>query len=37
MDNLSRVFQKEKRKTTPEEIEFYNSVQDWVFTSVYWL
>ena len=38
MENLSRVFQKQKRKKkTHEEIEFYKSIQDWVYTSVYWL
>ena len=37
MENLSRVFQKQKRKKTPEEIKFHNSVQDSVFTTVYWL
>ena len=24
-----------KRKGTHEEIEFHNSIQDWVFTSIY--
>ena len=36
MENLSRVFQKQNKKTH-EEIEFQNSIQDWVFTTVYWL
>ena len=35
MENLSRVFQKQKGKNTHEEIEFHNSVQDRVFTTVY--
>ena len=35
MENLSRVFQKQKIIKTPEEIKFHNSVQDSVFTSVY--
>ena len=34
MENLSRVFQKQKRKKKQGEIEFHNSVQDWVFTTV---
>ena len=34
MENLSRVFQKQKRKITHDEIESYNSIQDWVFTTV---
>ena len=34
MKNLSRVFQKQKRKKkTPEEIESYDSIQGWVFTT----
>ena len=35
MENLSRVFQKQKRTKSQEEIEFHNSIQDWVFTTVY--
>ena len=35
MENLSRVFQKQKKKK--KEIEFHNSIQDWVFTIVYQL
>ena len=35
MENLSRVFQKQKIIKTPEEIKFHNSIQDSVFTSVY--
>ena len=35
MENLSRVFQNKKEKKN-KEIEFHNnSVQDWVFTTVY--
>ena len=34
MKNLSRVFRKQKEKKK-HEIEFYNSIQDWVFTTVY--
>ena len=34
MENLSRVFQKQKRKKKHEEIEFDNSIQNWVFTTV---
>ena len=31
MEDLSRVFQKQKRKKKKhEEIEFHNSIQDWV-------
>ena len=40
MENLSGVFQKKKKKKKKkahEEIEFHNTVQDWVFTTVYWL
>ena len=36
MESLPRVFQKQKRKTH-EKIEFHNSVQDWVLTTIYWL
>ena len=35
MENLSRVFQKQKRKKGHEEIEFYNSILDRVFATVY--
>ena len=35
MENLSRVFQKQKRKKAYEEIEFHNSIQDSIFTNVY--
>ena len=28
---------KTKKKKTHEETEFHNLVQDWVFTTVYWL
>ena len=35
MENLSKVFQKQKRKKTQEEIEFNNSIQDRVFTNIY--
>ena len=39
MENLSSVFQKQKtkqnKKKTHEEIEFHNSIEDWVFTTVY--
>ena len=34
MENLSRAFQKEKRKKGHEEIEFHNSIQDWVINTV---
>ena len=37
MENLSGVFQKQKRKKTDEEIEFHKSIQDWVLTTIYWL
>ena len=37
MQDLSKVFQKQKRKKTHEETEFHNSVQDWVITTVYQL
>ena len=37
MENLSWVFQKQERKKTHEEIEFHNSIQDSVFTTVYQL
>ena len=30
------MFQKQKRTKAHEEIEFYNSIQDWVFATVYW-
>ena len=36
MESLPSVFQKQKRKTH-EKIEFHNSVQDWVLTTIYWL
>ena len=35
MENFSKVFQKQKNKNTNEEIEFHNSIQEWVFTTVY--
>ena len=35
MESLSWVFQKQKREKKHEEIEFHNSVQDLVFTTVY--
>ena len=35
MENLSKVFQKQKNQKRHEEIEFYKSIQDWVFTTVY--
>ena len=35
MENLSRVFQKQKEKKAHEEIEFQNSIQDSVFTTFY--
>ena len=28
-------FSKTKKKKTHEEIEFYNSIEDWIFTTVY--
>ena len=34
MKNLLKVFQKQKRKNFYKEIEFHNSIQDWVFTNV---
>ena len=37
MENISRVFQEQKRKKSHEEIEFHNLIQDWVFTTVYQL
>ena len=36
MENLSSVFQNQKREKH-EEFEFYNSIEDWVFTTVYGL
>ena len=33
MENLSKT----KKKKTHEDIEFHNSIQDWVFTTVYQL
>ena len=35
MENLSREFQKQKRKKTHKEIEFLNSIQGLVFTTIY--
>ena len=35
MENISSVFQRQKRKKTHGETEFHNSIQDWVFTTVY--
>ena len=37
MENLSKVIQKQKRKKRRKQIEFCNSIQDWVFTNVYQL
>ena len=38
MENLSRVFSKTKKKIkADEEIEFHNSIQDWIFTTIYQL
>ena len=37
MENLSSVFQNQKREKKHEEFEFYNSIEDWVFTTVYGL
>ena len=37
MENVSPVFQKPKRTKTHEEIEFHNSIQDCIFTTVYQL
>ena len=37
MENISRVFQKQKPKKLHEEIELHNSIQGWVFTTVYQL
>ena len=35
MDNLSRLFQKQKtKKKKNEEIEFHDSIQDRVFTTM---
>ena len=36
MENISKLFQKKKKKKH-EEIEFYNSIQNWVFTTIYQL
>ena len=33
MENLSTAFFKKKNKKK-QEIEFHNSIQDWVFTAV---
>ena len=37
MENISKVFGKQKKKKKHEKSEFHNSVQDWVFTNDYWL
>ena len=35
MENLSKVFQKQTKKTHMERLEFHNSIQYWVFTTTY--
>ena len=36
MEILSKIFQKQnKNKKAHKEILFHNSIQDWVFTTVY--
>ena len=35
MENLSRVFQKQKREKTHEDTEIHKSIQDLVFTTIY--
>ena len=37
MENLSRVFQKQKRKKTHEDTEIHKSIQDLVLTTIYQL
>ena len=37
MENFSSVIHNQKRKKIDEEFEFHNSIQDWVFTIIYWL
>ena len=32
MENLARVFQKQRKK---QEIEFQNRIQEWIFTTFY--
>ena len=34
MESFPRVFLKQKRKKKHEEIDFHNSIQDLVFTTV---
>ena len=36
MENLQECFKKKQKKKN-EESEFHNSIQGWVFTTVYWL
>ena len=33
MENLSRVFQKQKSKKTHEKNELYNSIEDWILLT----
>ena len=35
MENLSRVFQKQKRENTHEDTEIHKLVQELVFTTIY--
>ena len=37
MENLSRVFQKQKREKTHEDAEIHKSIQNLVFTAIYQL
>ena len=37
MENLSRVFQTQKRERTHEDTEIHKSIQDLVFTTIYQL
>ena len=36
-ENLSRVFQKQKRERAHEDTEIHKSIQDLVFTTIYQL
>ena len=37
MENLSRVFQKQKREKTHEDTEIHESIQDLLFPTIYQL
>ena len=37
MEDLSRVFQKQKKRKTHEDIEIHKSIQDLVFIIIYQL